>query len=57
MNILERGQPAVVTEMVPEESGKEVERRDPQASLLGVRWFVPAWILFCPVPCNWLSCG
>lgn len=44
----------VVGKLVPEEIGRKVGRRDPQALLLGSGWFVSGVF---HLPCDRLSCG
>lgn len=45
MKAVERTASYVVTKLVPEEIRREVGRRDPQALLLVVGWFIPVYIL------------
>lgn len=45
MKAVERTASYVVTKLVPEEIRREVGRRDPQALLLVVGWFMPVYIL------------
>lgn len=44
MRTVERPASYVVTKLVSEEIGREIGRRDPQALLLGMGWFVPVCI-------------
>lgn len=45
MKAIERTASYVVTKLVPEETGRDVGRRDPQALLLMVVCFMPVYVL------------